>query len=195
MANGDAVNSTYIRCPAHSGTHVDAPRHFDAEGVSIDHFEASWWHCTKPWLIEINACKGEIINFSLLGEALENTPVDMDLLLIKTGFERHRIANDSQEIYTCHGPGISPEIGVWLRRNRRIKMIGFDFISLSSYDHRELGRVAHRAFLVGVSEPPILIIEDMHLAELTSNPNEVWVVPLRLSDGDGAPATIISLGK
>ncbi len=149
--------------------------------------------CTKPWLIEINASQGEIIDFSLLAGVLENTPLDIDLLLIKTGFEKYRSSHDPHDIYTRHGPGISPDVGVWLRRNRSIKMIGFDFISLSSYDHRELGRVAHRAFLAGASEQPILIIEDMHLAELKSNPKEVWVVPLRLTDGDGAPATVIAL--
>ena len=48
-------------------------------------------------------------------------------------------------------------------------MIGFDFISLSSYTHRNLGRKAHRAMLgkmdiSGVQLDPILIIEDMDLS-------------------------------
>ena len=78
-------------------------------------------------------------------------------------------------------------------------MIGFDFISLSSYTNRELGREAHRAFLnksfSGLNKDcskPILIIEDMHLASLKECPNKIVVAPLRYDRSDGSPVTIIS---
>jgi|TARA_B100000315_G_scaffold247539_1_gene276348 kynurenine formamidase len=54
---------------------------------------------------------------------------------------------DEREKYIFHYPGIDAEIGFWLRENRSIKMLGLDFISLSSYAHRKEGRRAHRAFL------------------------------------------------
>ena len=49
-----------------------------------------------------------------------------------------------------------------------------DFISLSSFAHREEGRRAHKAFLCpygkgGIDFDPILIIEDMKLAQYEEN--------------------------
>jgi kynurenine formamidase len=74
-------------------------------------------------------------------------------------------------------------------------MIGFDFISLSSYAHRDLGREAHRAFLAeleidGDNKDPILIIEDMDLSKIKICLSKIIVSPLRFEMADGAPVTV-----
>ena len=81
----------------------------------------------------------------MLEHQLEAVPIKTDLLLIKTGFAIFRNSNDplEREKYVSQGPGISPEIGNWLRKFRNVRAIGFDFISLTSYQHREIGRRAH----------------------------------------------------
>ena len=77
-------------------------------------------------------------------------------------------------------------------------MIGFDFVSLSCFQARDLGRRAHRAFLAqrpdGLEEvaAPILVIEDMHLAELDVAPRRVVIAPLMYDAADGAPVTVIA---
>jgi len=71
--------------------------------------------------------------------------------------------------------------------------MGFDAISLTSFQHRELGREAHRAFLCPhKTHNPILIIEDMHLEKLTHTPASVICGPLMLKDADGVPVTVIA---
>jgi len=195
IASGCSSNSTQLTFPAHTGTHIDAPCHFDQSGDSIDQYSAEFWVCENIFIVEFEVDKEEIITLKNLISFIEKIPESSDCLIIKTGFETYR---DNNKDYIFHGPGIAPEVGVWLRNNRALKMIGFDFISLSSYAHRELGREAHRAFLsksyAGLDEDcsgPILIIEDMHLALLNERPTKIIVAPLRYQDSDGSPVTVI----
>lgn len=198
IIRGDSANSSSLAFPAHVGTHVDAPHHFDPNGTTLDQYPPGFWICRRPFVSEVAAEPGELITVSKLEPALRRMPVGSDLLLLRTGFEQFRNAIH-MHTYIFEGPGIEPEVGVWLREKYRLKMIGFDFLSLSSYCHREPGRQAHRAFLLqggayggmNLSGDPILIIEDMHLAETAMKMSSVIVTPLRYAMADGAPVTVI----
>lgn len=202
IKKGDTSNNCNLSLTSHSGTHVDAPYHFDEKGKVLDSYLPEFWTCNHPFVIEQRAEPGEIISIDSLGKELEKIPVKTDLLLIKTGFERYRSYSDAcdRNTYIFEGPGIAPEIGIWLRENRRLKFIGFDFISLTSFQNRELGRIAHRAFLSSTpdgcsdpfSYPPILIIEDMKLSGLSSIPTRVTIAPLLYVNADGAPVTVFA---
>ena len=65
-----------------------------------------------------------------------------------------------------------------------------DFISLTSFQNRELGRESHRSFLGG--EHPILLIEDMDLSQLSTSPLSIQCLPLLIYGLDGAPVSIIA---
>jgi len=194
ISKGDTSNNTEFEFAAHTGTHIDAPYHFDAEGQKLDCYPADFWICSAPYLILYEAKQCEILDLNALQKDLEQIPEETDLLLIKTGFEAFRKTGEDSD-YIFRGPGLAPELGQWLRKYRKIRMIGFDFISVTSYSNRPLGREAHRAFLAsdGAASPaPILIIEDMKLKDLHESPSQVWVAPLRFSDADGAPVTVIA---
>jgi arylformamidase len=199
ITQGNSSNNTELSFAAHSGTHIDAPRHFDAEGRCLGDYSAEFWHCKIPFLIKKTIKKDEIICLEQWRSELDKIPSETDLLLIKTGFERFRESDilKRDKTYIFHGPGIAPEVGTWLRKNRKLKMIGFDFISLTSYQNKELGRLAHRAFLFTDKEPlvhaePILIIEDMKLQDLQKSPHNVIVVPLLYEKADGSPVTVLA---
>lgn len=194
IKNGDSSNNTELNFPAHSGTHLDAPYHFDGNGKSLDDYTADNWVFDYPWLISLPTQNVTIFDLLLLEHELETIPLATDLLLIKTGYSSFRNSTDSreQEKYIFYGPGISPEIGIWLRKFRNIRAIGFDFISLTSYQHRELGRKAHQSFLGDGEGQPILIIEDMDLKPLKTKPKQVFALPLLYENADGAPTTIIA---
>jgi arylformamidase len=135
-----------------------------------------------------------IFGFLMLQHELKAIPMETDLLLIKKGYVSFGKSNDSLERgkYTFQGPGISPDIGKWLRRFRDLLSIGFDFISLNSYQHREIGRVAHQSFLVEGVGQPILIIEDVNLEQLLTRPKNLFSIPLLYEKADGAPTTIVA---
>jgi kynurenine formamidase len=115
------------------------------------------------------------------------------LLLIKSGFSSFR----GTEKYTNGNPGLKPEVGLWLRETHPyVRAVGLDFISLSPYRNRALGREAHRAFLDpdGLNSP-VMLIEDMNLSQDLSGLISVWVFPLRIGGVDSAPCTAIGVIK
>jgi kynurenine formamidase len=112
-----------------------------------------------------------------------------DLLLLRTGFERHR----HDPSYWQSNPGISPDVALWLRRfHPHVRAVGIDCISITSRAHRNLGRESHLAFLdpTGRGEP-IVLVEDMSLAVNASILNPIIILPLRVLNSDGVPCTVI----
>lgn len=187
VGNGDSCNQSEWKLSNHIGTHIDSPFHFSNNGKGIDDYEASFWIFSKVYLVDLPIMESILIERDSWADKI---PLDCDLLLIKTGFEFKR----NTESYWAHNPGLAPALGLWLREHRpQIRVIGFDFISITSYDHRALGKVAHNAFLHEEHKGnPILAIEDMHLAELKGSPKKIIVAPLRVLDSDGSPVTVIA---
>lgn len=180
---GDSCNAGHLSMPFHSGTHVDVPLHFVKNGKSINGFSASEWIFQNPVVIELKAKPGQLIAPDDLSK---NLNYNADFIIIKTGFENYR----DNEIYWESSPGLSPDCADFLLdKYCGLKGVGFDFISISSLRHRNIGRLAHAAFL----EKGILLFEDMSLRELTGGVvlKQIIALPLRIENGDGAPITII----
>jgi kynurenine formamidase len=187
ISEGQSCNRSEWQLSNHIGTHIDAPFHFSKNGATLDQYEAAFWIFNNPQLCVIPTDASVIID---VGEWCDRIAMDADLLLLKTGFEKHR----NSETYWAHNPGLAPALGAWLRKFRpQIRVVGMDFISLTSYDHRSLGRVAHHSFLHEENPGrPVLIVEDMHLADLTVSPRKVVIAPILVKSSDGAPVTVIA---
>ena len=196
IASGDTSNNTHLALPAHSGTHVDAPVHFVDGGASIDQFDAASWIAERPALIDVPCEPGELIGVDRIRGELDALPRETDMLLLRTGAQRWRTSSNGSERdnFESHGPGIGLDLATWLRDELALAFLGVDAISISSPDHREVGREAHR-ILLGPhhsGRQAVRLIEDMDLAELPGSPNRVWVAPLRMLGGDGAPVTVFA---
>lgn len=193
MRSGDTSNNSELQFPAHAGTHLDAPSHFDPAGVSLDRVPVDYWQVAHPHLIDIPCQPGDIIRLAAVRPLLESVPVACDILLLRTGAEQWR--TDRCDDYRMRGPGIAADVAIWLRQHRALRFLGVDCISISSYAHRNEGREAHRAFLgsLGGASPPILLIEDMALQGLDGSPEMVQLAPMLFEDADGAPVSVIAL--
>lgn len=187
IRDGGSCNQSEWQFNNHIGTHIDAPFHFSDLGKTLDQYPAQFWIFHHPQLILIRAEASQIIEPNIWCDSIAT---DTDLLLLKTDFEQWR----EDEKYWAHNPGLSPDLGLWLRKNRpQLKIVGLDFISITSYDHRPLGKAAHQAFLhESYPGTPLLVIEDMHLRELKTNPRKVIVSPLRVEKADGSPVTVMA---
>lgn len=182
---GDTANTKSITLHNHSGTHIDFPNHFIAAGKTSEQYEASFWIFDCPALLEYKALENEIIDFKK--DDLRKIPSETDFLIIKTEFGNHR----GTELYWKNNPGLSPESAQTLRDQfPKLRVIGMDFISLTSFQNRALGRVAHRQFLGG--HRPLLLVEDMDLEKLTESPKKIICTPLMIDKVDGAPVTVIA---
>jgi kynurenine formamidase len=186
ISDGNSCNQSVWKMNNHIGTHIDAPFHFTDKGMSLEQFPAEFWIFNRVHLVEVSVMPSSLID---VNSWCDNIPMETELLLIKTGFEEKR--NSSE--YWEHNPGLTPGLGEWLRQSRpNLRVVGFDFISLTSYDHRPLGKKAHQSFLGEGSGRPILIVEDMHLMELKDSPKRTYIFPMRVSNADGSPVTIIA---
>lgn len=185
MPRGDSCNAVSLSFPNHLGSHVDAPRHFVADGRTVDDYLAGDWVFSRPWLMDIPAEPGEVLTVARFASAL-TACADADLLLVRTGFESRR----GQEDYWAASPAFPPDLAAYLcDRLPSLSAIGFDSISLSSFRHRDLGREAHRAFLGA----DLRVFEDMALASVPARGGLEIVValPLLFDGADGAPCTVI----
>jgi kynurenine formamidase len=187
MLNGESSNTQRWIMPNHLGTHVDAPKHFIDSGDTVEKFEASYWGFEHPCCIDIKCQPGELVKpEQITGLVNKQT----DLLLIRTGFEKHR----GEDIYWQENPGLHPDLADWLKNNYpTIRAVGLDSISISSWGDRQTGRAAHKRFLGG--DKPILIIEDMKLSIFTDDINRIIVAPLVVDSADGAPCTVFAILK
>jgi len=187
---GDSCNTFNISFSNHSGTHVDAPRHFWQYGRSINDYTIDELVFKNPFLLDCPKGINEHIGVSDISRFLVGmTP---DLILIRTGFSKHRNLHDE---YCYQNPYILSETAHWLRVNcSSVRGLGIDCISVASPSYREIGRETHRILLKenGFSGPAILIIEDMWLPENTRY-DEVIVSPMFIRDIDSAPCTVIGI--
>ena len=104
---------------------------------------------------------------------------------------------ENEKEYIFNNPGLSPSLGKWIRENRpNLKIIGFDFISLTSFQNRKLGAESHKVFLGNqYSSEPIRIIEDMNLEQIEASPKRLIVSPLLVANSDGTPVTVFALNE
>lgn len=185
MDSGDSCNTSNLYFPAHTGTHVDAPRHFVAHGKSVDQLPPSAFVFNAPKIIDVDVEPGGMIapkHMPRVGSPEERT----DLVIIRTGFGRFR----GQDEYWESQPGFSPELAGFLQAlYPGVRALGMDTISISSLKHRNAGRAAHREFL-GLG---MLLFEDMDLHGLTPDLSldQVIALPLRVENGDGAPCAVM----
>lgn len=188
IQNGDSANTFIFTLQNHWGTHVDAPYHFFEHGKKIIDYEAGFWFFQNPRVICFDLKPSELLT---LGDWLNELNKETDLLLFKAGWSSYR----DKDVYHSKNPGLHPDVGFYLRKNLpKLRAIGIDWISISAYQKREVGRNAHRAFLDPQGEnEPILIFEDMDLSGDLTNLLQVWAYPLRMIDLDSAPCTVIGI--
>ena len=188
IRKGDSANTYVFTLQNHWGTHVDAPNHFFEHGKRIIDYEADFWIFQKPQIISLVLRPSELLTCD---DWLDEISKETDLLLLSAGWSSQR----DSAVYHSHNPGIHPDVAFHLRGNfPRLRAVGIDWISVSPYRHREIGRSVHRAFLdpQGESEP-ILIFEDMDLSGDLTNLLQVAAFPLRMVQLDSAPCTVIGI--
>lgn len=185
--SGDVANTIRISLLNHVGTHMDLPKHFDDKGSNLNDYSADFWKFNNVELIDIPCQEEQLISIANLeGKISEET----DFLIIRTGFEKLRY----EEAYWKHNPGIDNKVGIWLRENfPKLRAIGFDSISVTCFQKPDTGTISHRE-LLSVDYPgnPIVVVEDMKLAEITEPINSLIVAPLLLDKADGVPVTVFA---
>jgi len=186
---GDSANESTIHTTVHIGTHLDMPLHFFNKGQSIEAYNANFFRFERVLFVELIPQEW-IIKDNLIA-CLEKVAQKetYEILIVKTGICHQRGTQPFWE----NNYGFHPLVAEYLRlKFPRIRVLGFDSISVSSLTDRFLGREAHKAFLN--PEHPILLLEDMDLTQCDTNTIflTLTIAPLRIAQCDGLPCTVIA---
>lgn len=189
IKSGETANSScLVLSNNHIGTHLDVPRHFSVDGKRTIDYPIGDYVFEKCQVVDLSKTEACLIGPDDLKEMSIDT--DVELLLLRTGFESFR----GQDAYWNNNPGLAPILADYLRSEfPKLRCVGFDFISVTSWKYRTEGRLAHKAFLApenGGRE--IWAIEDMSLKNAPIDMKRVVVAPLMVEDGNGTAVTVIA---
>lgn len=188
IKRGHTSNNSLLKLPAHYGTHIDFPYHFSATGKTLNDYQAQDFVFQAVEIIEITSqvIADDIIRPThLMAHAFAE---DTKFLIVKTGFSSRR----QEDVYWNNNWGFAPECAPFFKEKMPgLRGIGFDTMSLSAYQNRPLGRIAHKRFLI---DHDLLIIEDMDLSQISATTQiaQLIAAPLRFDAADGSPVTIIA---
>jgi arylformamidase len=174
IARGDSSNVSTLHMSAHTGTHVDAPRHFFDEGPGTESLSLELL-IGRARVIEVTSRAGvaaadlDAIDFS-----------DDIRVLIKTANSRLWGAPEFHEDYT----GVL-ESGAKHLVEHGIKVVGVDYLSVEKFHNP--GAPAHH-LLLGAGT---IVIEGLDLRGVEPGVYEMFCLPLRVVGSDGAPARVV----
>jgi arylformamidase len=176
IGQGDEANVTQLSMDVHSGTHVDAPRHFidrgkDLEELGLDPF-------IGPALV-LDTGGAEKVTAAVLEAA--RVPEGTARLLLRTvnsarADTYHRPFDEGYAALTLDG-------AEWLAA-KDLVLVGIDYLSIQRYSEPP---DVHRV-LLGAG---ICLLEGLDLRTVTAGAYELICLPMRLVNVEAAPARAI----
>jgi arylformamidase len=174
VGKGDAATVSRLSLGVHSGTHVDAPVHFLADGAGVDAFPLD--HLIgEARVVEVD--DGPSIGAARV-RAVDPRPGER--LLFKT---RNSARCWKADRFFADFVHLSVEAAALLAE-RRVRTVGIDYLSIAGIQE---GVPTHLPLL----EKGICIIEGLDLSSVQPGSYELICLPLRLAGADGAPARVV----
>jgi arylformamidase len=178
LSSGDSSNVSKLLLGTHTGTHVDAPRHFADDGRPVD--ELALADLVGPCLVaEVPVAHGRTVISAAQIERAAGTP-PAERLLLKT--PNSALLGTPQ--FTPEYASLSVEGAQWLV-DHGVRLIGIDYLSIEGF--KVPGAPTHHILL----NAGIVIIEGLNLAHVDPGSYELTCLPLPLVGSDGAPARVI----
>ncbi len=179
LRKGDPFNILALSLSSHTGTHVDAPYHFEANGVTIDQMPLEVFY--GPSVVRDVGEADEVTEGTL--EALD-IPPGTQRLLLKTRNSRLWADPSFHEEFVA----VTPRGARWLVE-RGLRLVGVDYLSIEAFGAREFP-THHTLLQAGVA-----IVEGLDLSQVPPGAYTLLCLPLRLAGGDGAPARAVLIAS
>jgi arylformamidase len=173
MARGDAANVSMLSLGVHTGTHVDAPVHFDSSAVGVDAIPLAAL-CGPARVIAI-ANPREVTVDELAAASI----APGERILLRTRNSPHAW---QQAKFVEDAVHLTVDAAHWLAAHK-VMTIGMDYLSVGGYAAKN-GEAVHHA-LLGAG---VWIIEGLDLTRVPPGPCDLMCLPLKISGADGAPA-------
>jgi len=171
-ATGASVNVGRIEASLHTGTHVDAPFHFDDSGATVDQLDL------HPFLGPSRVVDVRGIPLIQVGDLAGFDFSRTPRILLRTDAWTDRAK------FPTSIPLLDLEVPAFLSE-RGVVLAGFDLPSVDTLDSKTLpvhhALAAHR----------IAIVEGLDLTRVEAGVYELIALPIRLVGADGAPVRAI----
>lgn len=171
-ADSGSVNVGKIEMSIHTGTHVDAPFHFDDEGKRI-------------YDLDLNLYIGKALVVDMKNKESIGA-IDFELIDLH-GVERLLIRTDSWKntnVFPDKITYLRPDLASFLGE-QGIRLIGVDVPSVDPLDSKELSAHHH------LHENGIHILEAVDLQKVEPGLYELIALPLPLAEADGSPVRAV----
>jgi len=174
-ALGATVNVGRVEASIHTGTHVDAPFHFDDAAPTIEALDLAPF--LGPAAVVDVSGRDPIQVRDIEAAPLEAAP----RLLLRTG------GWPDDATFPESIPTLAPEVPAYLQ-SRGVVLIGLDVPSVDALDSKDLP--IHHA----LASSGIAILEGLDLANVQVGVHELIALPLKLNGADGSPVRAILRG-
>ena len=168
---GASVNLGTIAMSPHTGTHIDAPYHFDDGGKTVGQLSLDTYFGAA---IVIDVTGKQEITRQELPAALLTAP----RVLLRTG----GWPNDMR--FPDRIPVLSADVPEWMQ-SHGVTLLGVDLPSVDQLDSKELP-IHHALGTHGIA-----ILEGLNLEGVPTGGYELIALPLRLEGSDGSPVRAI----
>ena len=168
MDKGDLYHLTAFSMCAHNGTHVDAPRHFIKDGVSVDGMQLEAFVGFVYVAEHCGALTGEDAE-KIMKKATESHPESAKRILIKGDAV---VSLEAAEVFAAAG----------------ILLLGNESQSVGPED-------APMAVHLALLSCGVALLEGIRLSEVGEGVYLLNAAPLNLSGADGAPCRAILIEK
>ncbi|MGF1651458.1 MAG: cyclase family protein [Hyphomicrobiaceae bacterium] len=193
LSAGDLFQVTTIKLSVHAFTHVDAQRHFFANGPTI---EATPLSAVVGWAKVVDL-KSFGPNAEITGRDLEARASHVargDKVILATAWHRHR--SITEETFWRDAPYLTRDAAEWLL-DRGVTTVAYDF----PQDY------VIRLLLDGIVKPieehvthDVLLRAGVHMIEYVTNTDALQssvvmlsAAPLKIPGADGAPARVYAI--
>ena len=180
----NGVNLTKLTLGSHTGTHIDAPRHFIPDGIGVDRIPPNKL-VGEAYVCDMSSKPiGSGITDLDLQKNLEGKLAKDDIVICYTGCSEHWGEKSVSSKYT-YLTGNAAEYLV----SKKVRAVGIDFLSVEKF--RAPDPIAHKTLLGN----GIFIIESLSRATKQFVGKRILMIcmPIKLQNGDGAPSRIIGV--
>jgi arylformamidase len=177
---GDGLTVSRLDLGAHTGTHVDAPAHFIADGAGVDALDLGV--LVGPALV-VHAFEADALSAAVL-ERLAIPPGTERLLLRTRNSERW--ARD-ESTFDRDFVAITEDGARWLVA-RGVRLVGVDYLSVGPLS----APAPTHHVLLGAG---VVAVEGLDLSRIAPGAYQLVCLPLKIVGGDGAPARAILIGQ
>jgi arylformamidase len=171
-AETGSVNIGQMTASLHTGTHVDAPFHYDSKGKTIDMLDLERYIGEA---VVVDVSEHDEINSEVLKKA--------DLkgktrVLLKTSLP------NNPKRFPDNMPTIAPDVAAYLQE-KGVTLLGVDIPSVDQTDSKELA-THHALYNHGIN-----ILENIMLDHVEVGVYELIALPLAIHGADGSPVRAV----